>query len=271
MPHASSHGIRIAYDDLGRGEPALLFLPGWCVPRTVFADLLPLCSRNRRVLALDWRGHGESAPSSSDFGDVALAEDALAVIKASGARSIVPVAQAHAGWVAVELRHALKDRIPLLVFLDWIITEAPASFVAVLDGMRSTERWRETKDSLFAQWLENTDNRKVSDFVRKEVNSCPADMWSRAAREIAAAYSRFASPLKLLSSLKPPVPTLHLYSQPDDPSYFAAQESFAADHPWFRVRKLPARTHFPMLEVPSLIADAIESSVAETMTAQARP
>jgi hypothetical protein len=30
MPEATSHETRISYDDAGRGEPALLLMPGWC-------------------------------------------------------------------------------------------------------------------------------------------------------------------------------------------------------------------------------------------------
>ena len=55
---------RIAYDDLGEKEPAVVFLPGWCSGRGVFRDLLPLMAKTRRSLALDWRGHGESERST---------------------------------------------------------------------------------------------------------------------------------------------------------------------------------------------------------------
>jgi pimeloyl-ACP methyl ester carboxylesterase len=61
--------------------------------------------------------------------------------------------------------------------------------------------------------------------------------------------------------LDPPVPTLHLYSQPADHGYLAAQEVFAVEHPWFQVRRLPARSHFPMLEIPEVVAAAIEHFV----------
>ena len=44
MAQATSNGVRITYDDAGRGEPALLFLPGWCANRTVFRDLARPCS-----------------------------------------------------------------------------------------------------------------------------------------------------------------------------------------------------------------------------------
>src|SRR5438067_13606462 len=101
----------------------------------------------------------------------------------------------------------------------------------------------------------------VAHFVRQEMGTYGFAMWARAGREILAAYTRAGSPLKALAELSPPVPTLHLYSQPADPGYLAAQEAFAAEHPWFHVRRLPARSHFPMLEVPEMVATEIEQFV----------
>jgi pimeloyl-ACP methyl ester carboxylesterase len=102
----------------GQGEPALLFMPGWCGSRRVFDELAPRCATRRRTLALDWRGHGKSTRLADDFGAGDLANDALAVIEASEVDQAVPVALSHAGWVAIELRRRLGPRIPKLVLLD---------------------------------------------------------------------------------------------------------------------------------------------------------
>jgi pimeloyl-ACP methyl ester carboxylesterase len=107
MPDIFRDGLRISYDDVGWGEPALLFMPGWCSGRTVFNPLATRCQAHRRTLALDWRGHGRSDRPDSDFGSCELADDALAVIEASGAGAVVPVALSHAGWIAIELRRRL--------------------------------------------------------------------------------------------------------------------------------------------------------------------
>ncbi|TDM25809.1 alpha/beta fold hydrolase, partial [Macrococcoides caseolyticum] len=91
-------GARIRYDDAGQGEPALLFIPGWCTTRASFQKLIPRCSAFRRVLSVDIRGHGESEGGGADFDSTTVLEDLLAVVEASGARHIVPVAMSHAGW-----------------------------------------------------------------------------------------------------------------------------------------------------------------------------
>ncbi|HWP35554.1 MAG TPA: alpha/beta hydrolase [Thermodesulfobacteriota bacterium] len=254
----------MAYDDLGQGEPALLCLNGWCDTRRQFARLAPLLAARRRVLALDWRGHGESEQPAGEFSMDALVDDAFAVISASGAERVVPVAVSHSGWVAIELRRRLGARIPRLVLQDWLVLDPPQAFLDVLAGLQAPDRWRATREGLFGMWLAGVGDQEIARMVREAMSSYDFDAWARAAREIAAAYARHGSPLRALAALTPPVPALHLYAQPDDPAYRAAQEAFAAAHPWFRPRRLAARSHFPPLEVPDQVAASIEAFLAES-------
>ena len=262
MAETRSDGVCIRYDDTGSGEPALLFLPGWCGSRTVFTPLVERCSTKRRTLVLDWRGHGQSERSAVDFGYDALANDAQAVVAASGAEHVVPVALSHAGWVAIELRRRLGDRVPRLVLLDWIVLDPPSPFLGALQALQDAERWELAREQLFGMWLHGFDIPALTNYVREDMGSYGYEMWARAGREISAAYNRAGNPLQVLTALDPPVPTLHLYAQPNDPVYLAAQQAFAESHPWFAVRKLEAQSHFPMFEVPDEMAAAIEHVVA---------
>ncbi len=262
MPRAISSGNAIAYDDVGKGEPALFFLPGWCASRTVFEDLIPNLSKQHRCLALDWRGHGELSLPPLDFDQRALVDDAMAVLAASGVHTVIPVAFSHAGWVAMEMRRRLRIRVPVLVLLEWLILEPPAPFLGALEGMQSPERWRETVDQTFSLWLAGTDNPRLTRFVREGMGAHAFEMWSRAARAISSAYAEAGNPLKALSQLAPSPPVLHLYATPEDPEFLAAQQAFASHYPWFRVQKLPGHSHFPMFECPEAIASAIERFVS---------
>ena len=255
--------VPIAFDDQGSGDPALLCLPGWCADRTAFEDLAHACGRTRRTLALDWRGHGRSARVDGDFGETALVDDAQAVIQESGACRIVPVALAHSGWIAIELRRRLRERIPAIVLVDWLVLDPPPPFTAALAALQDSGKRQATREQLFGMWLQGFDNVKVIRLAREVMGSYGFDMWARAGREIGAAYRREGSPLKALAGLHPPAPVLHLYAQPDDPGFLQAQEAFAAAHSGFSVRKLNARSHFPMLEVPEQLAAAIESFIAD--------
>src|SRR5690348_9082873 len=211
MQEVLSQGIRINYEDQGQGEPALLFMPGWCGSRKVFDPLLPRFAPHRRVLALDWRGHGQSGGTTDDFGTAELADDAVAVIEASGAQKVVPVALAHSGWVAIELRRRLGPRIPGIVLLDWIVLEPPPPFVAALQALQDPARWRQTREQLFGMWLQGLAIPGLSDYVLGDMGSYPFGMWARAGREIGAAYAKAGTPLSALAEFDPPVPVLHLY------------------------------------------------------------
>lgn len=255
-----ANGVRISYDDLGKGEPALLLMPGWCANRTaMFNQLAEACGKHRRVLALDWRGHGLSETPKADFGARDLVEDALAVIESSGAQQIVPVATAHAGWVAIELRRMLGERIPKIALLEWMVFEAPPPFVEALGALQDPQRWEQAREQLFTMWLTGVDNPDVIRLVR-EMGSQSFEMWARAGREISAAYTEQRAPLQALSKLEKLIPVMHLYAQ-ESPGYLAAQEAFAAEHPWFTVRRIAARSHFPMTEVPGEAAAELERFV----------
>jgi pimeloyl-ACP methyl ester carboxylesterase len=259
MGETRSDGVSIDYDDLGQGEPAVLCLPGWCASRAAFDDFAHKLARRRRVLALDWRGHGGSDPSPADFGLNELVRDAQAVIEASGARRVVPLATAHAGWVAIELYRALgPDRIPKLVLVDWIVTAAPPPFLGPLASLQDPTKWKATRDRLFAMWTEGVDHAGVVRFVHDDMGAHGAEMWARGAREIAAAYARAGSPLDALARLSPPPPTLHLHAPSPDPAVAQAPAAFAAAHPWFSAQPVEARSHLPTLEIPDRLADSVE-------------
>lgn len=261
MPEIRSRGARIVYDDEGQAEPALLFLPGWCTRRAVFSPIVSRMRARHRVLSMDLRGHGESEQGDGDFTSDMLVEDALALVQDSGAQQVIPVALSHAGWVAVELRRRLGAQVPALILLDWIVLEPPQAFLDALKGIQSSA-WKESRDALFRMWLEGVDSEEIIRFVREDMGSFGPEMWHRAGWEIANAYARHAYPLRALSSLNPPVPVLHVYSQPADPAYAMAQQSFAADHRWFQVARLEARSHFPTLEVPEAVVEHFERFLA---------
>src|SRR5689334_12898248 len=123
---------RIAFEDSGRGEPALLLLTGWCSSRRRWEAAAPLLAQRRRVVSCEWRGHGDSDPPPGDFGNEEMVADALAVVAAAGLDSFVPCAASHSGWIAIELRRRLGDRVPALVHLDWMVTEPPPPYMAVI-------------------------------------------------------------------------------------------------------------------------------------------
>jgi pimeloyl-ACP methyl ester carboxylesterase len=256
----------ISYDELGSGETALLFTPGWCVSRQVFAALPALCAQRHRVLSIDWRGHGDSGAASGDFGTAELVQDALDVIRMTGVGRVIPIAQAHSGWIALELRRRLGSAVPRMVLLNWLVAEPPPTFMAALRDLQRADAWERTRNTLFSMWTQGAEHTKLEEFVVRDMGSYDFAMWSRSAREIERAYARHGSPLQALAAMSARIPVLHLYAQPDDADLLSFQQAYARRHTWFQVHKLAARSQFPMFEVPEEMAGAITRFTAPTRT-----
>jgi pimeloyl-ACP methyl ester carboxylesterase len=247
---------RPGIDDLGTGEPALLLVPGWCGDRTVFDGVASRLADRRRTVVTDVRGHGDLADQRTDFDSGAVVDDLVATLEACDIDRVVPVALSHAGWFAIELRRRLGERrVPGLVLVDWMPLGTPPGFGDALTGLQDPDHWRDVRAGLTHLWTTEVDEPAVHDYVAA-MAEYGFDHWSRAGREIAAGFAQGA-PLGVLAGLGG-CPTLHLYAQPADPAYLALQQEFAVLHPWFRVRRLDAASHFPMLEVPGTMAGEIE-------------
>lgn len=89
MPTATLNGVEIAYDDIappGPAERTILLLHGFASNRNEgwkrTGWYSALGRRGFRVIAMDQRGHGESAKSydPADYGRATLAKDALALL-----------------------------------------------------------------------------------------------------------------------------------------------------------------------------------------------
>ena len=204
------------------------------------------------------RGHGQSEQGGEDFTSGTLLDDVLAVLKASGAQRVIPVALSHAGWFALELPRALGQRIAGLVLLDWIVLEPPPPFLDALKGLQSAA-WQQSRDALFGMWLQGVDSPEAIRFVREDMGSFSGDMWKRAAlgyfQCLCSGGLSASSPLRAGASM----PTVHLYSQPEaPPGVLDGAAVLRLGSPWFQVFKLDARSHFPTLEVPGEVVPHIE-------------
>ena len=264
MAETTVDGLRIHYEDMGRGEPALLMTPAWCMSHSGLGPLPARSAAHRRVLTLDWRGHGQSDQPSGDFGAKDLMQDCLAVIQASGVERFIPVTLHHSGWVGIELRRHLGDRVPRLVHLDWVVLPPPPFYMDLVHGLASPDRWQQARDQLLGIFLQNDiHNPDFTRMVQEEMRSYSGEMWMRSGREIGASYAQWDSPVRALASLTPPPPTLHIYGQPDDPGYLAGQQAFARENPWFHVHKVEALSPFAVFEMPDALAATIEAFVTQ--------
>jgi pimeloyl-ACP methyl ester carboxylesterase len=214
---------------------------------------------------MDWRGHGNSQASDRDFGFAEMAVDALAVIEASGAHSVIPIAQGQAPWVTIELRRRLGERMPKNIASSWPVISPSGNplasrFLDAIKALQYYDRWREGAEQLLTMWLSGAP-ASVETQIRNQMLLQGYEMWSRGGREILTMYALEGDPLRALKQFSPPVSVLHVYSQPRAPEFLSVQESFAREHPWYSVHRLEGVSQFPTLEVPDEMAGVIREFI----------
>jgi hypothetical protein len=195
---------RISYDELGSGGPALLFLPGWCGGREVCSPICcPRVAQSRRAVALDWRGHGQSERSDSDFGTAELVADALGVIDRLGLgadrsrRAVTPAGSPSSCGAASARRACPASRSST----GWCLDRHRASYA--LAELQLPEAWEAVRAGLFDMWTTGMDVPALQEYVAS-MGTYGFDCWSRAGREIAAAFAAHPVPLEALAELEPP-------------------------------------------------------------------
>ena len=63
---SSKDGVEIAYEVKGYGEPALVFVHGWCWDKSIWENQVKVFSAKYKVITIDLAGHGESGSNRKD-------------------------------------------------------------------------------------------------------------------------------------------------------------------------------------------------------------
>ena len=94
------NGVQFSYTITSGEEPPLLFLHGWACNRTFWSNQIEFFKRNRRTIAVDFRGHGESQVTAEGNTVQQLADDVYALIHSLGLQKVVLVGHSMGGMVA---------------------------------------------------------------------------------------------------------------------------------------------------------------------------
>jgi pimeloyl-ACP methyl ester carboxylesterase len=246
-----------SYDEQGAGA-VILLLSGWCQDHRLFKTLAPELAKSHRVIRLDWRGHGQHRDHDGDFTADDQASDVVAFLDKLGIDKAVPVSTSHGGWANIEVTDRLgSGRIPRSVVIDWIQTTPNEAFFSMIDHIQDRTNWENGRGDFFNYWIGDTENQDIINHVNNEMAGYSFEMWARSGREIAKAYRKWGNPMRRMAALKEHRPITHIYSQPFELEYAQAQLDFAAENDWYKPNKLPGRTHFPTLEQPKTVAQAI--------------
>ena len=123
---ADSHGVRVAYELRGDGEP-LVLVHGLAYDRAGWGRLPDLLAERFRVVLLDNRGVGESDVPAGPYAVAQMAADVVAVLDDAGIARTNLLGVSLGGYIAQELALTYPERVAKLV----LVSTAPGGPKAV--------------------------------------------------------------------------------------------------------------------------------------------
>ena len=166
MGQLQRDGVTLAYLDRGEGDPPLVFLHPWSGDRSFFDPQVERFSAGHRCLAVDLRGHGESAASAQGYSMGELADDVAWLCEQLSVQGAVLVGQSLGGIVAVHVASRHPGLVRGVVVLDAPLLPPPSFAELVpplVEGMRSPAFREVTRafQGQFAGFADDPDRREA--------------------------------------------------------------------------------------------------------------
>jgi pimeloyl-ACP methyl ester carboxylesterase len=250
---ASADGVPIRYHSEGSGEPALVFIHGWCGDRGHWAEQVARFSSDREVITLDLAGHGESGRERSAWTIESLGEDVRAVVLALDLRRVILVGHGLGGAVALAAAERLQGRVVAIVGID-TFCDVGRRWNPVLVQVL-TASWETDFAGAAKQYLDDELPKDCDSALRDRLQA----QLAAAPREIALALMRANFDYDQAAALeRVHVPIRAIYT--NLPIDMADGRNYAAD---FAAVDLDAMNlgHYPMLTAP----DLFDQKLAETL------
>ena len=100
---ANREGVNLRYLDTGSGDPALVFIHGWCCDQTTWRDQIKAFSPRHRIIAVNLRGHGASDKPDQDYDIAGFVDDMTWLIQEIGLDRPVIIGHSMGGVTTLNL------------------------------------------------------------------------------------------------------------------------------------------------------------------------
>ena len=154
--------VELEVHEEGNGDPALLLLHGFTGSSLDWTDVTGDLARNRRVVAYDQRGHGDSTntgdPASYTIGQ--LTTDLGSVVDQLGLAPFDLLGHSMGGIVAMQYAVAHPEKLRSLILMDTFAEPTggiPASWIDYLVGV-AREKGMEGVAEMFLSYIDQAPN-----------------------------------------------------------------------------------------------------------------
>jgi len=249
-------GVALAYEEVGRGQPPLLFVHGLACDRRYFAPQVERFGREHRTIAVDLRGHGESDAPRQAYTMEDLAADLAWLCGQLRVERPVVVGHSMGGVVGLTLAAQYPDLVGAVVMVDMPTAAlagppvAPDPRVPLLEGLRGPEYPQIARRFVERMFLP-TDDRERQAWIVEGMTSAPQHVFASVIEHVWSADLTAAA-----TGCK--VPSLYIQAAGGRPEL----ERLGELCPQLVVGRTVGAGHFNMLEVPDQVNGMIERFLA---------
>jgi pimeloyl-ACP methyl ester carboxylesterase len=270
------HGDRVAYQDVGNGDEALLLIHGMAGSSETWRAVIPQLSTKYRVVAPDLLGHGQSAKPRSDYSLGAFAVTLRDLLDELDIPRATIIGQSLGGGVAMQFAYQHRDYCERLVLISsgglgpdvgWTLrllsapgaelilpAIAPPPVVNVGNKVRS---W------LSASGIRSPRGAEMWSAYSSLADSQTRQAFLRTLRSVVDYRGQSVSALNRLH-LTSDLPAMVIWGDHDRIIPIEHAYAFNEARPGCRLEVLTGVGHFPHVERPGDVADLLDDFISTT-------
>jgi len=253
----SEDGVFIAYEVRGEGEPALIFVHGWCCDRSYWDAQLSYFAQKHKVVAIDLAGHGESGLDRKEWTMGAFGEDVVAVVNKLNLDQVVLVGHSMGGFVILEAARRIPQLVIGLVGVDTLQNFEDKLTQEQIDEMLTPLRsnFVEFSRNFVLSMFTPTSDSALIEKIANDMSSAPQVVGIGALE----GYIDFQNNeiIQVLKEVKAPITCINSDMYPTN---VKANQRYA---PSFKALIMSGVGHFNMMEDPKTFNLLLEETVQE--------
>lgn len=258
METRTPDGVTLRFDEAGEGDPAIVFVHGWCCSRDNWRHQVPHFSRKHRVVALDQRGHGESDKPDQDYTIAGFVDDLAWFIGDRGLGRPVIVGHSMGGAIAMNLARKYPDIARAIVMIDSPVTPLPEPLEPVKESTLATlqsDAYRQVAEGFVRTFMFDANSPPgLADKLIPAMCETPQQLMHTALSDLLSTHTMEPGPI--------PVPALYIRAATN----YSAEGAQAERYPGLEVASVDC-AHFVQLERPDETNALVEGLIARVAEA----
>ena len=262
----SSDGVKISFDQQGKGEPTLIFVHGWGNNRSVWDAQMAHFSEKYRVIAVDLPGFGESGYNRSNWTTASFGEDVAAVIRKLNLKKVVLIGFCSGAYNIIETAKIAPENIIGMVLVDIfqnVEMKYSPEMLAYMDSVMWDVVTNPTDEKLvgggFYKKNPEASYERVLSMLSGHKNTSKIG-WKESLYDLLRWHNE--DRIESLKKIQVPITSINSDMEPTN------VEAFKKYVPSIQVKIVPDAAHLVMWDNPEEFNRLLEESIQELLTNQ---